>query len=302
MTTPIQDPLVYVVTLTWNQKEDTLACLKSLSEMTYPNYRILLVDNGSIDGTTEAVREKFPDIEVIVNPQNLGFQGGFNVGLLHALERESEFILMINNDTYVSTDMLDVLVDHVHYKDMGILAPKIYYADEPNRIWSTGGNCHPWTLEMTNKGDRELDQGQWDEVLERDYLVGCALLLRSSLLRTVGLFDESYHPIYYEDVDLCMRARAAGFRLYLVPKATMWHKVSASAGGTNSPRERYLMARNSIRFFSKYTHGWRWLAVIPYRTVSAMKTVVTLMWQGRFNPAFSYLKGLYHGLKIAFVH
>jgi GT2 family glycosyltransferase len=293
-----RSPLVYVITLTWNQKEDTLGCLESLSQITYPGCRFLLVDNGSVDDTLDAVARLFPDVEVIANSRNLGFQGGFNVGLRRALDRGAEFVFIINNDTYVAPDLLSILLSYTDDDDVGMLAPKIYYADEPTRIWSVGGDRHPWTFEMVNKGDNEIDKGQWDEVLERDYLVGCALLMKRSLLQTVGLLDEGYHPIYYEDVDLCVRARAAGFRLLLVPAARMWHAVSASSGGADSPRERYLMARNSVRFFRKHIRGWRWLAVVPYRGGSAVKTIARLVSRRRYRAALSYLQGLYHGLTV----
>jgi GT2 family glycosyltransferase len=149
---------------------------------------------------------------------------------------------------------------------------------------------------MTAKGDGQLDEGQWDQVLEREYLVGCALLLKRSLLEDIGLFDTGFHPIYYEDVDLCLRAREASYRLLLIPSAHMWHKVSASAGGSGSPRERYLMARNSIRFFRKHVRGWQWLAVVPYRIGSAVRTSLRLVRQGRHDSARAYWRGLWDGL------
>ena len=292
-------PLVYVVTLTWDQREDTIKCLGSLSRITYPHYRLLLVDNASVDGTVEAVRDRFPDVEIIVNPRNLGFPGGFNVGLRYALAQGANYVFMINNDTFVELNILDRLMSCADPPDVGILAPKIYYADEPNRVWSVGGRRHPWTLEMIDKGDGQLDRGQWKDAIERDYLVGCALLLKRSLLEDVGLFDTGYCPIYYEDVDLCLRARQAGYRLLLVPSARMWHKVSASGGGAGSPRERYLMARNSVRFFRKHVRGWRWLVVIPYRLGSAVKTTIRLLYQGRRESALAYLRGLRDGLRIS---
>jgi GT2 family glycosyltransferase len=294
-------PLVYVITLTWNQREDTLGCLESLNQMSYPHYQLLLVDNGSVDGTVEAVRDRFPDVEIIVNPRNLGFQGGFNVGLRHALAQGAKYAFIVNNDTFVEPNILDELVAYVGPPHVGILAPKIYYADEPNRIWSVGGQRHPWTLEMTAKGDGQLDQGQWEKVLERDYLVGCALLLKRSLLEDVGLFDTGYHPIYYEDVDLCLRARRAGYRLLLIPSAHMWHKVSASGGGADSPRERYLMARNSVRFFRKHVRGRQWLIIVPYRMGSAIKTTIRLLCRGRYESALAYWRGLRDGLTISTV-
>jgi GT2 family glycosyltransferase len=289
-------PPVYVVTLTWNQRADTLNCLESLSQITYPNYRLLLVDNASVDGTVEAVKERFPDVEVVVNPENLGFPGGFNVGLQRALDQGADYVFMINNDTFVEPNILSELVAHAVAPDVGMVAPKIYCADEPNRIWTIGGMRHPLTWEMTDIGDKQLDQGQWEDVVERDYLIGCALLIKRSLLEQVGLFDTGYCPIYYEDSDLSMRARHAGYRLLMVPSARMWHKGSASGGGNDSPRVRYLMARNSVRFFRKHVRGWRWLIVAPYRTGSAILWTLRLLRRGRFQSILAHWRGLFDGL------
>jgi GT2 family glycosyltransferase len=295
-------PLIYVVTLTWNQREDTLNCLTSLRRLTYSNYRLLLVDNASSDGTVEAVRDYFPETEVVVNPTNLGFPGGFNVGLRYALAQGADFVFMINNDTFVEPNILDELMAYACPEDVGLLAPKIYYADEPNRIWTVGARRHPWTLEMTGKGDQQIDRGQWNKVLERDYLVGCALLMKRAMLQAVGLFDMGYHPIYYEDMDLCLRVWRTGYRQLLVPGARMWHKVTASGGGVDSPRHRYLMARNSVRFFRKHVRGWRWLVVVPYRLGSAIKTTLRLLARGRRQSAAAYWRGLRDGLKPFTVH
>jgi GT2 family glycosyltransferase len=289
-------PLVYVATLSWNQRDDTLSCFESLSRLIYPCYRLLLVDNGSVDDTVESVRSRFPRVEIIVNSHNLGFQEGFNVGIAYALDHGADYVFIINNDTTVDPAMLGILVEAAEPIDVGIVGPKIYYAYEPDRIWSVGGLRHPWTLEMVDKGDNQLDQGQWEDTIERDYLVGCAMLLKRSLLEEIGAFDTQYHPIYYEDVDLCVRACQAGYRLLLVARARMWHKVSASGGGSGSPRERYLMARNSVRFFRKYVHGWRWLAVVPYRLGSAIKTTVRLLHKRRPQSALAYWRGLRDGL------
>lgn len=296
MEQPTCPPLIYVVTLTWNQREDTLECLESLSHMTYPRYRVLVVDNGSSDGTAEVIRTRFPHVELIVNPHNMGFQGGFNIGLRHALEHGADWVFVINNDTFVDPRILDEMMAHASPPDVGMLSPKIYYAADKTRIWTVGGMKHPWTLEMTDKGDGELDRGQWDQVIERDYLIGCAMLIRRCVLEQVGMFDEGYHPIYYEDSDLCLRARRAGYRLLLVPSAHMWHKVSASGGGNASPRVRYLMARNSVRFFRKHVRGWRWLVIVPYRLGSAIKTTLRLLSQGRYQSVAAHWRGLRDGL------
>lgn len=291
-------PRVDVIVLTWNRREDTLACLESLSHLTYSNYRLIVIDNGSTDGTGAAVRKDFPHVELIDNHRNLGFQGGFNVGLRQSLRQGTDFILVLNNDTVVQADLLDELMAHATRPDVGMLAPKIYHFSEPNRIWSVGGDCHPITCEVIHRGDGQLDHGQWSHVIERDFLVGCALLLKRTLLEKIGLFDMGFHPAYYEDADLCMRARQAGFHLLLVPQAKIWHKVARSSGGTGSPQERYLMARHSVRYFRKYVRSWRWLIVVPYRLGSACKTTLHLARHKHWDSIAAYWRGLRAGLRL----
>jgi GT2 family glycosyltransferase len=287
-------PLVYAITLNWNRRDDTLACLESLSKLDYPNTRLLVIDNGSRDGSAGAISEQFPEVELIVNARNLGFAAGCNVGLRHALEHGAEHIFLINNDTLVDPQALRHLVA-LSGPDVGMVAPKIYYAAEPKRLWSVGGMRHPLTLEKTGDARGQLDQGQWEAVLERDYFVGCALLLSRLLLTQVGLFDERFF-MYYEDSDLSLRARQAGFRLLFAPQAHIWHKVAISSGGSDSPNERYWMARSSVIFFRKHVRGPRWLVVLPYRTGSAVKTVSRLLLRWRWSAAKAYLLGLRDGL------
>jgi GT2 family glycosyltransferase len=296
-TGPVSEPFVYVVTVAWNGCQDTLRCLDSLLQLQYSNFRVVLVDNGSVDGTAQMVREKFPQVEIIVNPTNVGFSGGFNIGLRYALEQHAELIFMINNDTWVAPDLLVELVAHAQAPEVGMLAPKIYSASEPKRIWSVGGQRNRWTLEMTDIGDGQLDTGQWQSVMEREYLVGCALLIRRQLLETVGLFDDAcFGPAYYEDSDFSLRARRAGMRLLMVPSAQMWHKGAESSGGFDSPQQRYYMARNSVRFFRKHVRGLRWLIVVPWRLGSAVKTTVRLLRAGRWQAVRAYWRGLRDGL------
>ena len=287
-------PLVYVLTLNWNRREDTLACLTSLSKLNYLNLRMLVVDNGSEDGTPQAVAARFPNVEVIINPSNLGFAAGCNVGLRLALEQGADYVFLLNNDTLVDPDALHHLMA-LTAPNIGMVAPIIYYAAEPARIWSVGGMRHPLTIEKRGDKRGEWDKGQWEKPLERDYLVGCALLLSRHFLTRVGLFDERFF-MYYEDSDLSFRARQAGFKLLLCPQARIWHKVAASSGGSDSPNERYWMARSSVLFFHKHVHGLRWLIILPYRTGSAIKTVIQLTRRGQTRSARAYLRGLRDGL------
>ena len=112
-------PLVYVVMLTWNQRGDTLECLESVEAIKYPAFRVVLVDNGSTDGTAEAVAGRFPAVEVVANPQNLGFAAGANVGLRYALQHGADYAFLLNNDTVVDPAVLDVLVYGDLWLDQG---------------------------------------------------------------------------------------------------------------------------------------------------------------------------------------
>lgn len=286
-------PLIYAITLNWNQRVETLDCLQSLSNLEYTNIQLLLVDNASTDGTADAVYKCFPHVKIITNKKNLGFGAGFNVGIRYALEQGAEHILIINNDARLAPDALRQMLA-LNQPDVGIIAPKIYYASNPQHIWSLGGMRHPLTYEMTNDGRGQIDRGQWQQILERDYFVGCILLFSAKMLKEIGLFDEAFF-LYYEDSDLSLRARQAGYRLLLCPLAHGWHKVALSSGGSDSPSERYWMARSSVGFFYKHTSGWRWAVVIPYRFASAVKTVIRLITRGKGEAAKSYLRGLKHG-------
>jgi GT2 family glycosyltransferase len=287
-------PFLYVVILAWNRCDETLACLDSLMQSTYTGFRTLVVDNGSTDGTPTAIRAAFPQVEVIEIGQNKGFAGGANIGLRHVLEAGADHVLLVNNDTVMHPQMLEHLMAHTG-PDVGMLSPLIYYAGMPDVIWSAGALRHPLTLERIKDMHGQHDDGHWPQTVERDFLPGCAALIARSALEAVELFDERFF-MYYEDHDWCLRAQRAGFRLLLVPQAKIWHKVAISSGGRDSPAERYAMARSSVLFFRKYTRGWRWLIIGPYRLGSAVKTTLRLLFRRRIKAAKAYWRGLQDGL------
>ena len=295
---PAPSPLVFAVVVNWNRGEDTLECLRSLEQQTYPRIRIIVVDNGSEDGSPESIQRNFPGVELIRLPRNTGFAGGFNRGIERALSQGGDCVLILNNDTVSDRQMVEKLVGNLQ-TGAGIAFPKIYYYHDPLRIWSVGAQRQFLTLEMTDKATGQLDRGQWDEVRERDYVTGCALLVQREVFEKVGLFDERYFA-YYEDMDFSFRVRKAGFRMRLVPKALLWHKVALTSGGLDSPLERYLMAKGSVQFFGRHGGGWRRFFIVPYRLGSAVKTTGTLLFHRKFKSVQAYWKGLAEGLILVF--
>lgn len=289
------NPNVCVLIAAWNQADKTMACLETVFAQDYPAYSVLLIDNGSSDDTVSRVSNRFPEVEIISTGRNLGFAGGYNRGLRRALEEDVAFIFLLNNDTLLAPDCLSALVEEAKLAgDVGIVTSKIYYAQERNRIWSVGGRIHPWTLEIIDKGDGDLDVGQWSEARELDYAPFCGVLMRRELAANVGLLDEEFF-LYYEDMDFCRRARQAGYRLRLAPQAKIWHAVSASSGGRGHALERYWIAQSSGRYFRKHGRGWRLLIIIPYRFASAIKTTIRLLLRRRPRPLLAYWLGLVRG-------
>ena len=257
-------PQVTIIILNWNGLADTLACLESLMHLDYTgDCEILVVDNGSTDGSPPIIRERFPGVTLIEVGENLGFTGGNNVGLQWALERGSDYALLLNNDTEVAPDFLRLLVKAAETDpQVGIAGPTIYYYEEPQTVWSAGGGID-WQRGTTwMVGLDERDTGQFGETpREMDFVTGCALLVKRDVLQRVGLLDDRFFT-YYEDTEWCVRARRAGFKIVHVPATKMWHKIPLDAR-ENSETVYYYMIRNRLLFLGATGAGLRtWLYVL----------------------------------------
>lgn len=254
-------PLVGIVIVNWNRREDTLACLSSLQKTSYRPCKIILVDNASHDGSVPAIRRSFPQVEIIENAENRRFAAANNQGMERALTAGADFVLLLNNDTEVAEDFLEKLVRGARERsEIGMAGPKILYHDDPHRIWFAGGEITFWKGQIAHLGLRQPDGERWNVPRAVDYITGCALLVKRECIEKIGGFDESYY-IYGEDADWCMRARRAGFQCWFVPAAHVWHKISASSGGGLTPFKAYHKVRSSFLFFRRYARWWHWLTL-----------------------------------------
>lgn len=293
MTPPSSAPLVYIITLNWNRCIDTLALLASCNQQTFTNYRIIVVDNGSTDDSPATIAARYPSIEQVSTGRNLGFAGGMNVGIRRALDRGAELVFLVNNDTILAPECIAELVAVIQVTAADIAAPAILYAQPPDKVWSLGGRRRRFTLEIRQcHNDAMLRQAK--QPFAVDFVTGCGMVIRRGCLEQVGLFDERFF-MYYEDADFCLRAQQAGMSMCVVPEARMWHKVATSIGGSDSPGERYHMARSSVQFFVKHVRGWRWLVVGPYRAASAARILLRLLLCRRTRAAQAYAAGLWDG-------
>jgi GT2 family glycosyltransferase len=249
-------PKVSIIILNWNQYQDTRECLLSLGKIDYPNYKIILVDNGSCDGSIDKIEKEFPRHVYIRNYKNLGFTGGNNVGIKRALAEGAEYVLLLNNDTEVKPDFLSVMVAAAE-KDIriGVVGPKIYYYDRPDVIWFAGGKINPLTGQTGHIGINQADNVRFDSQKEMEFITGCVFLAKTNVLKKTGLLDEDYFN-NYEDVDLSVRIKKAGDKLLYVPQAVVFHKFAKAMGGRFSPFYIYFRVRNNLLFDLKNRRPW----------------------------------------------
>ncbi|RLC67382.1 MAG: glycosyltransferase family 2 protein [Chloroflexi bacterium] len=292
----MKQPRVAVIVLNWNRREDTLECLRSLERLTYPNYGVIVVDNGSTDGSVEAVQEAFPSLQLLTNAENLGFAGGNNVGIRYALDGEADYVFLLNNDTVVDAALLDELVAAAEADpQIGLVGPKIYYYDQPDRLWYAGAR-EQWLRRIpATVGLDELDQGQYDQVRETAFVYGTAMLIRRQALEGIGLFDERFFA-YHEDADFCMRARQAGYYCVYNPRGVIWHKVSAATHDAPHVQD-YLRAKGRILFFVKHVNGIRLPLVLLYELYRLAKVWTWRLRDGRIENGRSYSRGLWDGVR-----
>jgi GT2 family glycosyltransferase len=287
-------PPVTLIIVAWNQLEKTLACLETVTALTYPRLHTILVDNGSDPPLAEAVTGRFPTVEVIRLPHNTGFAGGYNAGLRRGLKRQSDYFLLLNNDTELATGVVEHLIaEMATAPEVGLVTAKVYYAGDRQRIWTVGNRLNIF-LDVRDGGENQIDHGQWSKPRDIDFAPFCGILIRREVVERVGFLDEDFF-LYYEDLDYCRRARLAGYRLRLCPDAHIWHTVSASTGGLETPVKRYWLAQSSGRYFRMHGRGARMALIVPFRLASAIKITARLLLNRRGDVARAYWAGLLAG-------
>lgn len=247
--------------------EHTPRCLDSLRTMTYPNAEVIIVDNGSQDGSGEMLRKHYPEVTFIHNEKNDGFAGGNNIGIEYALANGAQYVLLLNNDTIVTPGFLEPLAERLgSNKEIGAVSGKIYYypdavGGKDKIIWYAGAR-QKWHMAYNHTCEFEQDNGQCDEAGEVAYASGCLMLLRGDVLKQIGGLSEEYF-MYWEESDWCMRAKAIGYSSWYEPRAVIYHNTRSSIKGKETPLYTYMMYRNFPIFASHHFHGlrriWFWL-------------------------------------------
>jgi GT2 family glycosyltransferase len=245
-------PKVYTVILNWNNHEDTRRCLQSLEKAAYANLAIIVVDNGSGDGSGRLLHEEFSNLRFIFNDKNLGFARGCNVGIRAALEdEECSYVLLLNNDAVATPGFLERAVETGETKkDVGLIGGKILYSPESRRIWYAGGEINRWRGLTIIRGFREVDQGQYDSVSEVGFVTGALMLIKRGVLKKVGLLPEEYF-FGVEEIDYSLAVRQRGYKLYYVPEFVVYHGADGSHSNYD-PKFVYNNYRSKLILQEKY--------------------------------------------------
>ena len=293
-------PKVVVLILSYDGKfllEDSVG---SYLENQYPNYEVVVIDNGSVDGTQEYVEETFPKAKVIRLEKNRGYSGGFNFGLEYAFQQaQADYVLITNNDVKVDQNIIAELVKVAETdRKIGYVTGKAYYYDRPDTLQTVGKYEDPIHWNGEHIGSREVDRGQYDEVVERCFIDDIFMLVSRSLYEETGAYDTSFF-FQSEEYDWQARGKAAGYKIMYTPHAKLWHKESMTVG-KKSPFKAYCDARNPMLVILRYKSPTYFRRYFWRQFRNLVKGVLVNIKQLRFGVAFSRMKGLASGLLWAF--
>ncbi|OIP58179.1 MAG: glycosyltransferase family 2 protein [Candidatus Levybacteria bacterium CG_4_10_14_0_2_um_filter_36_16] len=257
---------VAIIIINYNREKDTVDCLESILaiESSKNILTTIVVDNGSKNKFATNKNYKEIGLKILRSEKNLGFAGGNNFGIKHALNNGADYVLLLNNDTFVDRKFIKELIDvFEEKKDAGIVAPKIYFAkgfefhdryraeDLGKVFWYAGGIMDWNNVIGKHRGVDDVDTGQYDKIEKTDFASGCCFLTSREVLEKVGMFDEKFF-LYYEESDLCERVKRNGFSIFYTPKSVLWHKNAQSTGGSGSDLQDYYISRNRLLFGMKH--------------------------------------------------
>jgi GT2 family glycosyltransferase len=286
---------LWVVVLNWNGLADTRRCLPTLAACRMPagwRLHVLVVDNGSTDGSAVAIAREFPGVDCLPLSENRRFAGGNTAGVAHALAGGADAIALLNNDTEADPALFAKLLAALDENpDAGAVAPLIYFGAPSQRIWYAGARCIPALGFTQHRGVRVLDHGQFRSIETTGYLTGCCLLAPRAVWEAVGMLDERYF-IYAEDADWCLRARRAGYRLLFVPTGRLWHAVSASSGAA-SPWKIYQRLRANLLLFETHAEGIGRLTWLPSFLAQQLVLMIVLIARGQTPAAMAVPRALW---------
>jgi GT2 family glycosyltransferase len=292
-------PNVSIIFPSWNGKDETIACLHSLSKLNYPKKKIEIIasDNGSNDGSVQAIKQEFGRmkgwraLKLVENGKNLGAAGAYNTGIKRC--EDSKYIWRLDNDVEVDKNALLELV-RIGEADskVGFVGSKIYYFDYDGRkdfLSHAGGYVDLFTGITRHYGQQQYEDGSYNIIKECDFLVGCSYLVRAEIIRRIGLLDERYF-IYTEDADWCFKGRKIGYKVIYNYASIVWHKIKNRPEKRVNPFKLLHDGKNRVIFEKRFARFYHWPTFVLYSFVyKSLKSVIV-------DRNLGYIKGIFKGL------
>lgn len=242
---------VFVVTVNLDGERETEECVRSLLKQDYKNFEIIIVDNGSRPTSVRYLKRKLPKTRIIETGQNLGFAGGFNTGIRFAKKNGGRYVAIINNDTATDSNWLKELVKVAEKNaEVGIVCPKVFFYKHNKTLQTVGIEYKKGSSLFQERGYGEIDKGQYDEDKEVDAACGVSFLINLNLPLSLVLFDEKLF-LYYEDIDLSLRMKKAGYKILYAYKSSLRHKLSVTVNKLPGIKI-YYSVRNRLRIVKRY--------------------------------------------------
>lgn len=291
-------PYIIVLILSYNGKHLLKDSVSSYLNNEYSNFNVLVIDNGSTDGTKEYVEKNFPKASVIRLEENRGYSGGFNWGIDYAInEKNADYVLVSNNDVLADIKVISELVTIANSDSkVGFVVGKSYFYNQPNVLQSVGRNSHPISIAGEFVGVAEEDVGQYDKIKEYPFCDDVFLLVSKQVIRDVGSYDPDFF-FMYEITDWCFRIRKKGYKIVYTPNAKVWHKVGGTEGGRKNPINKYHINRSEIIFMKKNASDFFFgLFLTKSFSINLVKGILAYLVQARLDLVMAIIKGKISGL------
>lgn len=289
-----------IVIVNYNGVDDTLECVDSIKQECILDNEIIIVDNNSNIFNKNKLIENQSLYTLILNKKNQGFSCANNIGIKYAMKKGYENILLINNDTIITKNSIEIMLEKLNSdSNLGIVGCTILYNDYKDLIWFDGGNIN-WNKFLGEHENMKKKYNHESRSCNVSFLSGCCMLIKSKVFEEVGLLPEEYF-MYFEDVDFCAMVLEFGYKLFVCKEAVIYHKVSAASGGEDSPFTIEWCNRNRIVFMKKYKYKSsskvKYIYSIIYFILGRLIRLGQLVLKGEFKRAKALIKGCLEGIR-----